>query len=102
MRTELDRSSRWCWSGLIVGLTIGFAAIAHAKLQCPSDTNVGRKHAAVPISATANGQPIAIPSSVANLVFKTEFDAYPTLAHVEVFDPNGSPPVRILHLSRNP
>ena len=58
-------------------------------------------------SATAGGQPIAIPSTadapqLGRLVFKTELYDYPSLVHVEVFDPNEAPPARILHVSRVP
>jgi len=105
MRGKVDGAFKWYWGGIAVGLIVGLAGAARAKLQCPSDTNVGRKRAAVPISANAGGQPLAIPApsdapALGQLVFKTEFDAYPELLHVEVFDPNQPSASRILHLSR--
>lgn len=105
MQKPIKRSSIWGWSGLVIGLAIGTAGVARAKFQCPSDTNVGRTHAATLLSASVDGQPIVIPSSadvpeLGMLVFKTEFDALPDAVHVEVFDPSASPPVRKMHLRR--
>jgi hypothetical protein len=107
MHREGECSAKWCWGGMAIGLIVGSAGVARAKLQCPSDTNVGRKHAAVPISASAGGQAVPIPSlserpALGQLVFKTEFDADPDLVHVEVFDPDAAAAARILHLSRKP
>ena len=90
---------------MAAGLVVGIAGVARAKLQCDPDTNVGRSHSATPLSATMDGQPIAIPSTtdeplLGRLVFRTELYDFPSMVHVEVFDPNGSPPARIIHLSR--
>lgn len=104
---EGARASRCFWGGLVAGLILGAVGVARAKLQCPSSTNVGRRQAALPLSARMGDQSIPLPSlseapALGQLVFKTEFDAYPDLVHVEAFDPNASPPARILHLSRAP
>jgi len=90
---------------LVAGLVVGIAGAARAKLQCDPDTFVGRSHAATPVSSTMDGQPIALPSPtdqplLGKLVFKTEFNDYPSMVHVEVFYPNGASPARIVHLKR--
>jgi hypothetical protein len=81
--------------------------MAWAKLQCPSPTNIGRSHPAMAISATVDGQPVAIPSTaqaplLGTRVFKTEYDQYPDTVHAEVFDSFYPSQVRTVHLTRNP
>jgi|SRR3954470_2066848 hypothetical protein len=89
--------------GIVVGLGIGLAGVARAKLQCDSNRNVGRQHAATLQSLAIDGQAETVPSqatlpALANLRFKTEFNDYPTMVHVDVYNPTSPPSVRKLHV----